>query len=183
MVLTSGSTSETWKYQLSETTFGGTCQLTIINLAARELKGRKVTPRKVEMQAQGRSVTSFHYVGEDENGVYLFAWQDSDDVEPKLNGTPSYDLKKPLKVGNTWDTTLISGGGSSVPAKATIESIDEVVDVPAGTFKGCLKVHIVGTGNEATGRDSYYWYAPSIGLVKTVSKGLNVSMQLESFTK
>lgn len=176
---------KTWKYQVSKTTFGVTVggQLTVTNLEARQLKGRKVTPRKIEVQAQGRSVTSFEYVGEDDNGVYTFAWQDPDDVDPKLKSASEYQLKKPLKVGSTWDTTLDLGGGSSVPAKATIESIDEVVDVPAGTFKGCLKVHTVGTGKEATGRDQYDWFAPSVGLVKSVSGGVNVSMQLESFTK
>ncbi len=172
---------KTWKYQVG--TARGRLTLTITNLVARELKGRKVTPRKCQLQALGGSDTFFEYVGEDENGVYTFAMQDSEDVDPKLKSPPDYHLKKPLKVGSTWDRTLDLGGGSSLPAKATIESVDEVVDVPAGTFKSCLKVHTAATDGGVTGRDQYDWFAPSVGLVKTVSQGTNMSFQLESFTK
>jgi hypothetical protein len=174
----------TWKYQMSlKTGFGETqgVALTVSNLASRELKGKKVTPQKFEAQAQGQPHTFFEYVAEDANGIYTFAEQDADDVEPKIKSVPEYDLRNPLKVGNAWNTTLDLGGGRSVPAKATIASIDEVVDVPAGTFNGCVKVQIIGTVKEATGPQAYNWYAPSVGLVKSIEPA--GSLQLQSFTK
>lgn len=173
----------TWKYQVSVKKEFGTVgvTLTVVNLASRELKGKKVTPQRVQGQGPAGSYTGFEYIAEDENGVYSFAVQGPDDVEPKTTSAPDYSLKKPVKVGNAWDTTLDLGGGRSVPAKAAIASIEEVVDVPAGTFKDCVRVRIVGTVKEATGHEAYCWYAPSVGLVKSVYP--TRSTQLESFTK
>jgi hypothetical protein len=174
----------TWNYQASvETGLGGKQAVTLIvtNLAARELKGKKVTPQKDEIQILGESQFSFEYMAEDEKGIYTFAEQGSNDAEPKLKVSPCYNLKKPLRVGNSWDTTLDLGGGRSVPAKATVESVDEVVDVPAGTFKGCVKVRVTATVAEAKGRDQYSWYAQSIGLVKLVDN--EMSLQLVSYAK
>ncbi len=177
----------TWKYQMSGQNgsggqYAGT--LTVTNLAARELQGKKVTPQKVETQVLGQSQFSFGYEAEDENGIYTFAEQGSNDVEPKLKDAPVYSLKKPLRVGNSWDTTSVLEGGRSVPGKARVESVDEVVDVPAGTFEGCVKVRVVTTVDEAKGRDGgYTWYAPSIGMVKVVYTAMNFSLQLESYSK
>ena len=174
----------TWKYQISAPTGSGEVQgeITASNLATRELKGKKVTPQKYEMQGGGRSIAlSSIYIAEDANGIYIFAQQFPHDVEPKITSVPEYVLKKPVKVGSTWDTTLELGGGRSVPANATIASIDEVVDVPAGTFKDCVKVRIIGTDKGATGREAYRWFAPSVGLVKRIDPG--GTMQLGSFTK
>jgi len=78
----------------------------------------------------------------------------------------------------------------SVPIKSTIESIDEVVTVPAGTFKECLKIKSVGLGEETfVEEDSdqlfpkdflkekikveveyYNWFAPNVGLIKAIYK-------------
>jgi len=172
-----------WTYQISMRGLGGaqSIQETITNLAARDLKGRKVTPRKFEAQVQGQSHSEFQYDAEDARGVYTFAEQQADDVEPKLKEPWAYALKQPLKVGNTWPTTIDLGNNRSVPAIATIESTDEVVDVPSGTFKGCIRVHSVGMGKGASKPEAHYWYAPSVGLVKSIEPP--GSAQLVAFKK
>jgi hypothetical protein len=142
-----------------------------------------VTPQKGEARVGGQSFFHFQYIAEDKSGPYLFAEQDSGDVEPKVKSAPEYFLKEPVDVGNSWYATLDLGNGHSVPARATIESTDEPVDVPAGTFTHCVKVHIVATAKTAAGQDEYQWLAPSIGLVKDISRAAGTSAQLVSFTK
>jgi hypothetical protein len=45
----------------------------------------------------------------------------------------------------------------------TVEAVDEMVTVPAGTFK-CLRVHSTESG--AKGYDSTFWFARNVGKVK-----------------
>src|SRR5262249_50452991 len=52
---------------------------------------------------------------------------------------------------------------ASVSVAWTVEAVDEMVTVPAGTFK-CLRVHAVETGG--AGYDSHFWYARNVGKVK-----------------
>jgi hypothetical protein len=180
----------TWTYQVSfklQTLFGGeqSGTLALANLAPRQLDGKSVTPQKMEMQIGGSSHYEFQYMVDDSSGVYEFAEQDSGDVEPKVKSVPEYTLKEPVKAGTSWSATVTSLSGPSVPGEATIESTDEAVDVPAGSFKDCVKVHIVGTAKGATGNEEYEWFAPSVGLVKDIFKSPNGtgSVVLVSFTK
>ena len=177
-----------WTYQMSmKMAFGGEgdATMTVTNLATRQLGGKTVTPQKAKIQFRGESHYSFTYVAEDPSGVLTVANQDSGDVEPTLKDPPEYLLKRPIKTGTTWAATLNPGNGHSVPSKATIESTDETVDVPAGTFKGCVKVHVVGNTKGTTDQDAYMWFAPSVGMIKIIEKegGTASSMVLESFKK
>jgi hypothetical protein len=68
-------------------------------------------------------------------------------------------------LGATWtevytDQVTVS---ASVSVTWTVEAVDEMVTVPAGTFK-CLRVHAVETGGG--GYDSHFWYARNVGKVK-----------------
>jgi hypothetical protein len=178
----------TWTYHMSmKFGFGqgASATVTITNLATRQLGGKTVTPQKAETQLGGNSHYEFDYMAEDRNGVYEFAEQDSGDVEPKVKSVPEYTLKEPIKVGGSWSATVDSPSGHPVPGEATIESTDEAVDVPAGSFKDCVKVHIVGTAKGATGNEEYEWFAPSVGLVKEVARApsASASLLLVSFTK
>lgn len=177
-----------WTYQMlmkmpSGVERSGT--ITITNLAPRELDGKTVTPEKEE--GQGSSVTHyiFSYLAEDPSGVLTVAKQDSGDVKPTIYNPPRYLIKKPIRPGTTWAAFLPSANGGEVPAKATIESTDETVDVPAGTFKHCVKIHIVGDSKQAAGQDEYRWLAPSIGLIKVIENGVSIpnSILLVSFKK
>jgi hypothetical protein len=177
-------------YKVSVGTQEGT--LISTNLIKRKLHGKEVTPIKIEVQVGGQSHVLFQYVVEDENGIYTFAKQETGDLEPKLEESQDYDIRKPLKVGNAWNLKLKLIDHHVVPARAEILAIDDVVDVPAGTFQKCIKVRTFGTGTPTQNGlitdthkvDRYSWYAPSVGLVKFVGKenqGVTYSYQLESF--
>lgn len=120
-------------------------------------------------------------------------------------------LPKNPQVGTKWDSvaltqTLTSGkpqGGqvmAKVPVKNQIESIDDVINVPAGRFQYCVRLHTNGfafnssinfIGRALVEIDQTSWYAPGVGLVKSVlietttsdalSRG-ELSMELESFS-
>ena len=94
-------------------------------------------------------------------------------------------------MGNSWQETKTSSFKPriSIPIKSTIESINEVVTVPAGTFKGCLKIKSIGSAEKVFGeeqtskvplwppkekvkieRECYNWFAPNVGRIKTIFK-------------
>ncbi|MGQ0658730.1 MAG: hypothetical protein ACT4NU_11675 [Chromatiales bacterium] len=102
----------------------------------------------------------------------------------------NYVLPFPLITGASWEqktttgvleaTVLASGHALSlkVPVELTyrIESVDDEVRVPAGTFRGCLRVR--GAGRTVYQGDNWVltsdvavdhvdWYAPGVGLVRS----------------
>ena len=179
-------TGVTWKYHVSVTTESGAetaGTLTITNLEMRTLAGKKVVPEKQQLELRGQSHYEFVYVINGRSGVYTFATQGPDDPEPIIQREPSYILKEPLRAGNSWQFTL-SLANESVPATATIEDMDEAVDVPAGSFKHCIRVRIVGLAEHATSPEEYEWFAPNVGLVKAVLQGPDqMSFHLVSFVR
>ena len=154
----------------------------ITNFPQRKLKGEKVTPQQIEDKLWGSSYISFWFYIEDQSGVYEFAYQYPEDVEPKT--IHDYIIKYPIKVGNIWQEIETSSFKPkiSIPVKSTIESINEVVTVPAGTFEGCLKIKTIGFKEEVVGewlteeekvridREWYKWFAPEVGLIKSIFK-------------
>jgi len=192
----------TWTYQTSMSKLGSAVSLKIVvtNFASRDLKGKKVTPQKLDVNGQ----TSFSFYAEDESGIFEYASQDSGEPEPEIKVTPTYTLKNPIQVGTTWEnkaTTAFENEKISYTLKSMIESKDEIVTVPAGTFKGCIKVKGTGSAEKNTGVfgiakikiEHYDWYAPGIGMIKSIEKessnniaagyGGEVTLQLESFKK
>jgi len=89
-------------------------------------------------------VEYFQFFIEDGSGIYQFAVQSPFDPEPKVCESPLYLIKFPVKAGTSWEgrgeTFLTTITGKSVNLKCTIESIDDVVTVPAGIFKNCLRI-------------------------------------------
>jgi hypothetical protein len=59
-------------------------------------------------------------------------------------------------------------GNSSLNLSLTIESVSDEVRVPAGTFKDCLKIKQVGENDAGTAVMGYEWYAPKVGIVKSM---------------
>jgi len=122
-----------------------------------------------------------HYI-EDQSGVYEFAHQKPGQIEPKI--THDFIIKYPIKLGNSWQEIEISSFGQNIPIpiNSTIESINEVITVPAGTFEGCLKIKAIGFAEEVVGewlteeekvridREWYKWFAPGVGLIKWIFK-------------
>jgi hypothetical protein len=166
---------------------------------------------QIEEMYRGSVYTRFLFYVKDQNSIYEFASQKPEDVEPKL--FHDYLIKYPIKVDNSWQETETSSlePRISVPIKSTIESIDEVVTVPAGTFKECLKIKSIGFAEKVFGkeqvwppqenvkveRERYIWFASNVGLIKlifkekktssggaigiTLSDFIEIVMQLETF--
>jgi hypothetical protein len=187
----------TWVYQFSGTVeepgnlepFG---RGSMTNLAPGELRGRKMMVRKWELAFKsptaGMFETMLTFVGEDGECIYMFGRQARIDAEPEIFTRPYCLIKRPVRVGTAWE---IEGYGRSV-----IESIDDVVRVPAGTFKGCVRIKTTPTADGHTGirREDQTWYAPGIGWVKSMLKEWNgkagsvtaatyTLLQLESFKR
>lgn len=81
-----------------------------------------------------------------------------------------------LTAGTSWtetysDTKTSQSSGTVTTAAVTVtwtvEAVDEVVTVPAGTFS-CLRVHRVESPSavDSNGADNVYWYARGVGKVK-----------------
>jgi|GEM_PF-4111578 len=154
----------------------------LTNFPQRELKGKKVTPQQVEDKVRGSSYISFWFYIEDQSGVYEFAYQKPGQIQPKI--IHDFIIKYPIKIGNNWQETESSDFEPeiSILVESTIESISEVVTVPAGTFEGCLKIKTVGFAEKDTSgewlpkqtvridREWYKWFAPGIGIIKVILK-------------
>jgi hypothetical protein len=154
----------------------------ITNFPQRELEGKRVTPQQVNYILWGSSRTIFWFYIEDQSGVYEFAHQKAGQIEPEI----AYDIiiKYPIKIGNSWQETETSAFKPeiSVPVESTIESINEIVTVPAGNFEDCLKIKTIGFAEKVTGEwlgeeervridiESYKWFAPGIGEIKMIFK-------------
>jgi hypothetical protein len=192
----------TWEYQMTTgSMFGsaGAQKIVVTNFASRDLKGKKVTPQKIDVGGQ----TSFSFIAEDAGGILNYASQPPGAAEPEIKATPTYILKNPIQAGTTWeDKTKTALLMEKVPftLKSTIESKDETVTVPAGTFKDCIKVKGTGSAQKNTGFfgvaeitvEHYDWFAPGIGMIKSIVKESSnhmmvgsgeVTFQLESFKK
>jgi hypothetical protein len=161
------------------------------SLPNREINNKNVTPLRVEYPDR----SSFMYITQDNTGIMIYATQSYKDIEPKMLKTPSYILKNPIKKETTWHKTMnISFEPSqSIDLQATIDNINDVVDVPSGTYNNCLKVKCIGKtvygDREVINMISnilslgikdknfinidveyYIWYAPGVGNVKNIYK-------------
>ena len=172
---------KTWRYEI----LGQGAEnlaLTVTNLAPRQLDGTMITPQRLDSQILGQRHYLFEYYGTDLKGIYRFAVQREQDAEPQreTDAIQHYILKGPMEVGNRWifPVDFVSPRPYPESVEATIEATNETVDVPAGTFKGCIKVRI---GAAADSHVTYEWFAPSVGMVKGFANGS--SIQLVSFTK
>jgi DUF3108-like len=174
-----------WEYTVTSTQ-GHTQKLVITNLASREVDGVKVTPRKWELGGS----TFFELMKQDSTGVYRYAEQVSETAPPILVTPIECHLKFPIAQGDAWDM-VTKVANSSLTVNLTIESVSDEVRVPAGTFKDCLKIKQVGENKGGTAVMGYEWYAPKVGIVKSMvtiklktqagTTSENRSYQLESF--
>jgi hypothetical protein len=139
-----------------------TKKLLIANLAPREVKGVKVTPRKWELDGS----LFIEFMQQDETGIYRYAEQKGDSGAPSLITPLECHLKFPIAEGNSW-TMAAKVGNSTVNLRLTMESLSDDVKVPAGTFRDCIKVKQIGE-NDGTSIIGYEWYAPRVGVVKSL---------------
>ena len=194
---------QTWEYQVSTGSMLGSAggqRATLVNLPQRDLKGRRVTPQKIEIGQQSH----FFFIAADDSGIYEYAKQGPGAVEPEIPSTPSYYLRNPLKAGAAWDgktETNLLMNKLTISVKTTIEALDETVTVPAGTFQKCVKTMTVGQtahnlgptkGMAEVNVEEHSWFCTGVGMVKVVRKEVSnnpamgsgqVSMELASFKK
>jgi len=151
-----------WEYNVTSDQ-SGTKKLFITNLAPREVQGTKVTPRKWELGGS----TFIELMKKDDSGVYRYAEQPGENAPPSLITPMECHLKFPVAQGNNW-TMATKLGNSALNISLTIESVSDEVKGPAGTFKDCLKIKQVGENEAGTSVMGYEWYAPKVGVVKSM---------------
>ena len=111
-------------------------------------------------------------------------------------------FRHPLRVGTEWKETtftrvLIKTGPpqktefhivARVPVIMRVDSMTDTVDVPAGTFGDCMRITV--SGDAFTNAGNYVgrtivrvhevnWYAPGVGLVKSVRRESTTSQALD----
>jgi len=151
-----------WEYSVTSNQ-SETKKLLITNLAPREVQGTKVTPRKCELGG----TTFIELMKQDESGIYRYAEQPGENAPPSLITPIECHLKFPIAPGSSWNMTT-KLGNSPLNLSLTIESVSDEVRVPAGTFKDCVKVKQVGENEAGTAVIGYEWYAPKVGVVKSM---------------
>ncbi len=138
-----------------------------------------------------REDRSIYYYARNKDGITREGVQHRGNYPIKYEENKKYVLKFPLKLGTEWQsvskTYLILRRYAYFDYRATtnfdlkfkIASLNESVKVPAGTFENCIK--IVGNGETTFIGDreigtikilinTIDWYAPNIGLVKSIRK-------------
>ena len=151
-----------WEYNVISDQ-GDTKKLLITNLAPREVSGAKVTPRKWELGGS----TFIELMKKDDTGIYRYAEQKGEQAPPSLITPMECHLKFPVAEGSSWNMAT-KLGNSTVNVSLTIESLSDEVKVPAGTFKDCVKIKQVGENDAGTSVMGYEWYAPKVGVVKSL---------------
>jgi len=151
-----------WEYNVISDQ-GATKKLLITNLAPREVSGTKVTPRKWELGGS----TFIELMKQDETGVYRYAEQKGEQAPPNLITPIECHLRFPITEGSSWNMAT-KLGNSTVNVSLTIESLSDEVKVPAGTFKDCVKIKQAGENDAGTSVMGYEWYAPKVGIVKSL---------------
>lgn len=155
-----------------------------------------------------------YWLRRDETGIFRIASRNELEDEPQKDPLPRYVLKEPLALGTEWQAQTVpyllerrQGGfppelrheGKPVMMRYSIDALNESVQVPAGRFEGCLRVHGHATlklyVDPVTGwRDmpltTLEWYCPGPGLVKLARQepagshfllGGSVTLELQSW--
>lgn len=151
-----------WEYLLISSA-SDTKKLIITNLAPREVKGKKVTPRKWDLGGQ----IFIEFMERDDSGIYRYAEQKGEQGTPTLVTPKECHLRFPITEGSSWNMTT-KLGTSTLNVTTTIESVSEEVKVPAGTFKDCLKLKQAGGNDAGASVLGLEWYAPKVGIVKSM---------------
>jgi len=189
-----------WQYDMTYTTMDGTFKgiYAVENLAPQMIEGEKVFVRRLIDGAN-------NYVRINDGGILLTGREKTIDMDSTYTQENHYIFRFPLIVGTTWEEVipsklLVKTGPpqktefhivARVPVTATIESMTDSVQVPAGNFSNCMRVHFSGDAFTNAGNyvgltvvtiEETNWYAPGTGLVKserrerTRSKALDKGM-------
>jgi len=180
----------------------------VANKPFHEMDGSKVFTREINDGTQ-------YFYESTEEGVRRVGVKRKLDVNTIIEKEDFFAIKYPLEVGTSWEQETITGVlevviapfrrhyalHTPVQMKYTIDSIDEMVKVPAGLFEKCIKVVGLGTKKVEAEKtigivdltvESSDWYCPNIGLVKSQRDERTTStilvkgdflMELESFSE
>jgi hypothetical protein len=164
------------------------------NGASEQLAGLQAVPK---ITVDGHRV----YYVQDDTGIRQIAARLRDEPAPRIK-PDHYELRYPLEPGTQWwrwtQTQALEKTGPPqrthyrivVPVKlsVTVESIDESVTVAAGRFDRCVLVSGSGSTNadvrNYVGKarievETYDWYAPDVGLIKSVRRERTSSPALD----
>ena len=143
-----------------------TRKIVVTSQAPREINGVTVYPRKWDT---GGAI-KYYLIAKDDYGVYRYGEQTAENAAPSIAPAKVYYLKEPVDLGTTWDIET-KMGNEPLKVNLTIEGVRESVQTPAGVYKDCAKIKHVG-GHQKNGAalslEAYEWYAPRVGLVKSV---------------
>jgi hypothetical protein len=178
----------TWGYRITVNRQGfgrRTYRSYVSNLPSQALADITATPRIVH---DGR----VYYDAEEEGGIRRIAYRKPGETVAWA-APGQFILKYPLEPGtawrvasrtqlltrriHTWNSVEVVPLVTEVALDYRVEAADDVVTVPAGVFKGCLRVR--GAGRIVYDTDSRLgvitievetteWFAPGVGLVKMV---------------
>ena len=173
-----------WRYDVTQITRDGLekQQYILSNLGESKLNELPVYIR--------RSIdgTSLYYSMTD-NGIDYLGHRPASGVDPEFVTDKQTVISFPLQEKTMWEqlttTKLLKKTGppqktefkivAEVPMEVEIESMNEVVSVPAGKFEQCMKITMSGSTYKDAGNyvgltivnvEQTNWYAKGIGLVK-----------------
>ncbi len=177
-----------WRYQMNYKTMDGRWDTFFAYENYPSLSNDEQTIH-VRKTIDGRE---YHYTTDDE-GIKVENYEINEGMERRIESNQHYVFKYPLEVGQTWNDksysqVLIKTGPpqktvfritANLPVNVTVEADNETVTVPAGTFENCIKISLKGSGFHDAGNyvghtivsiDELRWYAPGVGLVKSIRK-------------
>lgn len=198
-----------WQYNVLKTTMDGTekQKYILINLYKEKIGDQTVTIRR------SMDGTLLHYRDSAE-GMLFLGKEFKSGLDSIEEIDERYVYRYPLVVGSEWEelttTKLLKKTGppqktvfkiiADIGLKNRIASVDDTVKVPAGIFRQCIRIE--KSGSDFVNAGNYVgltvvrvketsWYAPDIGLVKSIreestdkqalDKG-ELIIELESFT-
>lgn len=188
-----------WDYAMTRVTMDGpkTQRYYLENLPPEPIDdGAEAVPRRT---FDG----NLYYYRDTENGIVRVGTHRAGEADRRAELPGRTVLAAPFEVGRAWretvTTSVLEKTGPpqetlyriqvEVPMQYTLESVDDTVEVPAGRYTGCLR--IAGRGTLSTNVGNYIgvttitvettdWYAPGVGLVKSVRKERTSSSALEA---
>lgn len=130
-----------------------------------------------------------YWLRQDASGVYRVGSRPHVQADVQPDSAPRYVLKAPYSVGTQWQAATTSyllerkadfprevrHGLQPVTMHYRIEAVDDEVTTPAGSFKGCLRVHGEAQlrvfvdpvqGWRELPLSTREWYCPGVGLVR-----------------
>ena len=150
-----------------------TGKVTTKTLKERNLNGINVIPIDYKLESGGW----ISFIAFNNEGGYFYANQTMMQESPVIIKEPRYFIKYPIAKGTKWiinSSTTRLKQGVPIQMNYEIESLEDTVTVPAGTFNNCMKIRAIGSAKKDIGgsriadvkKEHVIWYASGIGFIK-----------------